>query len=640
MSLLNEKTGIDQYMRKLIEKIGVEYEEQGSSNVHINEALKTASKSLSGNVGKPEFIFFSQDFLVVVEDKRDLSKLCKLDNEGNVANDKKSIMDYAVNGAVHYANHILKKTEAIDKVFAVGAVGDSSHNEIQIVYVDRFMEKILPKVNNLEDLRPDRIDEFYRVAVKDELPKEERDLRNVKKIAAELHEDLRNYGSLEGEKKATVVSAILLALEEESFNIDNLKSINREGAKDGDIIFNAVEIYLRNSGITPYAKIGELLDQFNFLKTDITLNTKEERLNETPLKFFTRKLKHELFDKIKHTDIDVLGNFYGEFVKYGGSDGNSLGIVLTPRHITNLMVDIIDVNKDDYVLDPTCGSGSFLITAMIKMLNQCDNEEEEKDVKENRIFGIELQQKLFTIATTNMILRGDGKSNLERNNMFNTELDILKDKKITKVLINPPYSQAKTKELHYLAEINFIKESLKFIKKGGKLAAIVPQSTMAGVTKEDRAKKKQILKENTLESVITLNENTFHKIGTNPCIAVFTAGKKHPKKKKVKFINFKDDGYVIKKHIGLVGDGTEKSKKKFLLDVLKGYETADTSFLVETTIKDTDEWLHSYYYFDDTPPTIDKFKQTMVDYLIFEFSMKAQNRDYLFNNDGDGLSDE
>src|SRR5699024_1276929 len=127
----------------------------------------------------------------------------------------------------------------------------------------------------------------------------------------------------------------------------------------------------------------------------------------------------------------------------------------------------------------------------------------------------------------------------------------------------------------------------------------------------------------------------FYGVGTNPCIAVFTAGIPHNEKKRVKFVNFADDGYVVRKHIGLVGDGTEKSKKEFLLDVLKEYEDADTSFIVQSTITAEDEWLHSFYYFNDTPPTVRDFKKTMADYLTFEFDMRSHGRGYLFSGKGD-----
>lgn len=631
----NEKTGIDQYMRRKIEQLNVEYEEQGSKNKEINEALKTASKHKKGNVGKPEFLFFSNEFLVVIEDKADIEKSVYYDEEGNISLERTYIIDYALNGAVHYAKHIVENTLTIKQVFAVSGAGNEKYNEIKIAYVDKDSIQELPDLNNLDDLHPENIKEFYRVAVLGDLPKEERELREVNKIASEMHEDLRNYGSLEGEKKATVVSAILLALEEKSFDIDDLKSLERAGAMDGERIFNAVEIYLEHSGIIPYAKRGELLDQFTFIRSDITLNKKDDRLNMSPLKYFSIKLKEKLHDKIKHTDMDVLGNFYGEFVKYGGSDGNSLGIVLTPRHITNLMTELIDINKDDVVLDPACGTGAFLISAMNHMLEDCETEEEIQDVKQNKLHGIELQQKLFTIATTNMILRGDGKSNLRRDNMFDVDKETVKKNGVNKVLINPPYSQAKNKELHLLAEINFIRESLDMIQRGGKLCAIIPQSTMVGNTKEDRQKKKAILEKHTLDAVITLNTNTFHGVGVNPCIAVFTAGIPHEERKQVSFVDFRDDGYVVRKHIGLVGDGTEKSKKEFLLDVLNGYEEADNDFIVKSPVTWKDEWLHSYFYFDDTIPSKDDFKKAIADYLSFEFKMRSYGRGSLFDDEGE-----
>lgn len=335
--------------------------------------------------------------------------------------------------------------------------------------------------------------------------------------------------------------------------------------------------------------------------------------------------------------MDVLGNFYGEFVKYGGSDGNSLGIVLTPRHITNLMVELIDVNFNDYVLDPACGTGAFLIASMNRMLKQAgDNKDKINDIKQNRLHGIELQQKLFTIATTNMILRGDGKSNLRRDDIFHVDKAEIKSKGITKLLINPPYSQAKTKELHHLAEIGFIKESLDMINYGGQLCAIVPQSTMVGRRKEDKLKKKEILEKHTLKTVITLNKDTFYGVGVNPCIAIFIAGEPHPENKRVNFINFTEDGYTVRKHIGLVGDGTEKSKKEHLLNVLNDYEDDDTNFIVKSTINWDDEWLHSFYYFNDEIPSEDDFKKVMAEYLSFEFNMKSQGKDYLFKQDSGG----
>ncbi|EFS17899.1 restriction enzyme BgcI subunit alpha [Staphylococcus capitis C87] len=632
----NEKSGIDEYMNDEIKSLGVKYYREYSGNIEVQDALKSASKRLNGYVGKPDFTFFSREFFVVIEDKNDINLHIYSEDDTIILDDENIVPKYAVNGAIHYAKHIINNTDIVSKAFAIGASGNGHSNKISIYFVDENNYKFISDINNLNDLKEDNIEEFYRVSVLGELPKEERELKEVNKIAADLHEDLRNYGSLEGEKKASVVSAILLALENEDviFNVNKLQGLQGEGVKDGEILFDAIDKYLRNKSLMPHAKIGELKDNFTFIQNDLTLNRVRDDLGMTPLKYFTIKLNEKLKKNIKHSDMDILGNFYGEFVKYGGSDGNSLGIVLTPRHITNLMCELIDINENDYVLDPCCGSGGFLIAAMNKMLNQTTDESKQAQIKQKQLHGIELQQKLFTIATTNMILRGDGKSNLKRDDIFHVGKDFYTDK-ITKALINPPYSQAKTKNLSHLSEISFINETLSLMKSGAKLAAIVPQSTMIGKTKNDKNYKREILDNNSLETVITLNKDTFYGVGVNPCIAVFTAGIPQDDKKRVNFVNFSDDGYVVRKHVGLVGDGTEKSKKEYLLNVLNDYEDADTNFLVKAPITWEDEWLHSFFYYNEEIPTDEDFEKTIADYLSFEFDMKLHGRGYLFDDETD-----
>lgn len=635
--MVNERTSTDQLVRRFIEELGVPYEEQTSSNVQIREALKNASKSENSvGIGKPEFIFFSGNHLFVIEDKLATDKLEYKDESGNIDIEFPYRRDYAVNGAIHYAKHIIEKTNSYKEVIAIGIAGNSLHYEIHPYFVSEKEVKALPDMKSLEDISPENVEEFYNVAIKGELPKEERELREVNKIAASMHEDLRNYGQLEGEKKATVVSAILLALEEPTFSLEQLQGSDREGSADGEFIFTAVQRFLQNAGIVPYAKVGEMLDQFTFIQRDVTLNTINSNLEMTPLKYFATTLKNEIMEKIKsNTDFDILGNFYGEFVKYGGSDGNSLGIVLTPRHITSLMAELIQINKSDYVLDPACGTGAFLISAMNRMLGQAETDEERKDIKQNRLYGIEIQQKLFTIATTNMILRGDGKSNLIRDNSLTFNKEEMKNHGINKILMNPPYSQAKNDQTQHLSELSFIQHALDMLVVGGKLCAIVPQSTMVGKNRHDKARKKQILESHTLESVITLNTDTFHGVGTNPCLAVFTAGIKHQENKRVSFVNFEDDGYVVRKHIGLVGDGTEKGKREHLLNVLEGNEDDGNSFVVKSTIKDTDEWLHSFYYFNEEIPKEEDFEKVISEYLTFQFDMYTQGKGYLFEGDQD-----
>lgn len=638
--MTNEATATDQYVRREIEKFGVKYDEQGSSNPEIAKALKGASKQGKSGIGRPEFIMQISDYLIVIEDKRDNDRLIKLEN-GLIDKDIMSLSGYAVNGAVHYANHIIEKTDSFDEVIAIGITGDEESHIIQPVLLIKdektVSKKILPKISDLQNFHPENINEWYSVNVLGEFSVEQKRIFELQNVSKELHEDLRNYASLEGEHKATVVSAILLALNEKTFDIKSLKGNDYDGNgnvidNDGSRIIEAVKTYIRREGVMPQAKIDILLNKFVFLTTNVRLNETNSALNMSPLRYFANKLKNKVIHHFKqNTNYDILGNFYGEFVKYGGSDGNGLGIVLTPHHITTLMAELIDVLPNDYVLDPACGSGAFLITAMNRMVKNAKSESEKKHIKQHQLFGIEMQEKMFTVATTNMILRGDGKSNLMLDDMFRVKGVEMQNKKINKILFNPPYSQGKTDKT--LTEISFIKQALEMLVVGGRLAVIVPQSTMVGKSKEEKKYKKKILENNTLEMVITANKSTFYGVGTNPIIAVFEAGKPHPKNKKVKFVNFEDDGYVVKKHIGIVDDGSADQKRKQLFDIINGNVDEDkisTKFMVKSTIQPEDEWLHSFFYFNDEIPSDEDFEQVIADYLTFQFDMHTHGRGYLF----------
>lgn len=334
---------------------------------------------------------------------------------------------------------------------------------------------------------------------------------------------------------------------------------------------------------------------------------------------------------IANSTEDVLGRFYGEFIRYSGGDGQTLGVVLTPSHITEIFCDLVDLKPTDIVFDPCCGTGGFLIAAMQKMLEQAKPEEVET-IKKHRIHGIEIREDMFSIATTNMIFRGDGKSNLIKNDFLKRDVKSMRANNYTVGLMNPPYSQAKGKDTAHLSEIHFIEHLLDGLADGGRCVVIVPQSTMVGKTSEDKKVKKRILTKHTLEGVITLNKETFYGVGTNPCIAIFTAHKTHSEKKFCKFINYEDDGFAIRKHVGLVETERAKERKAHLLNCWLHDAPAETKFMVKTTIEPDDEWLHSFYYFNDEIPKAEDFEKTIAEYLTFEFNMIMQGKSYLFEN--------
>lgn len=225
-----------------------------------------------------------------------------------------------------------------------------------------------------------------------------------------------------------------------------------------------------------------------------------------------------------------------------------------------------------------------------------------------------------------------GKSNLNNDDFLKSHPSQLQLLGCTVGMMNPPYSQGSKKDPD-LYEISFTQHLLDSLTSGGRAVVIVPQSSFTGKTKEEQAIKENILKHHTLEWVITLNKNTFYGVGTNPCIAVFTAHEPHPSDKECKFINYENDGFEVQKHRWLVETTFAKDKKAHLLDVWFDRLEAETKFCVSTTIEADDEWLHSFYYFNDEIPSDADFEKTMADYLTFEFDMVVQWRWYLFDND-------
>lgn len=637
----NEKA-LDLFIGKLLDKAKIKFTPNGSDIKEIQLALKSASKKGTGKVGFPEFVGISNDFIIVIENKADLEKQVNYvsDDQAEYARDVKSLTDYAENGAVHYAKHIIENT-SFKKVFAFGCSGTEKHHIIKPIYLEGATCIPLQAVENFENFSVSNIEKYYKEQVLGETPPEILEDVEILKKAGELHEMLRNYGQLRDTEKPLVVSAILLALRENSFNAENLTGDNIK--TDGDIIFDALHLHLKRADVQPEVKVTELLSQFVFIKERTTLNQKDERLKETiskesylektPLRYFTEYIKKNILDSIiANKADDLLGKFYGKFIRYGGGDGQTLGIVLTPPHITDLFCELVDLKPTDVVFDPCCGTGGYLISAMNYMIEQT-NKKEADIIKKDRLHGIEIREDMFAIASTNMILRGDGKSNLVKADFLRTPAATLRKNNYTVGFINPPYSQAKGSDTAHLSEIHFVEHLLNGLATGGRCAIIVPQSTMVGKTSTDKKVKKRLLEAHTLEGVITLNKQTFYGVGTNPCIAIFKAHIPHKKTDRSKFINFENDGYVINKHIGLVASELAKTRKAKLLDCWNDREDAETKFMVKTTIEPTDEWLHSFYYFNDEIPKAEDFEATIADYLTFEFNMIMQGKSYLFENE-------
>jgi len=578
----------DLWVYELLKEAELDLCPQGSDIAELDKALKTASKAQTGKAGYPEYCGVVKDFVIVIEDKADTADHIKRDDNDLICQTAASVKDFAVNGALHYGIHLAKNT-GYKKIIAIGVSGNEKRHKISPLFIDeRGGYKELEDVETFTLFNEKNIGEYYTKNILKEQTDEEKTTAEILKDAKELHEDLRNYGSIQDKDKPLIVSGILLALREiehKNFDIDNL---NGDDVKtDGQKIYEAIQSNLERAQVKPQVKKDKLLSQFLVIRDTKAINETNSILGKTPLKHYTQFIYDHIYKNIKyiHSAEDYLGRF--------------------------------------------CGAAGFLIAAMHHMLQKTDKEAEKRNIRKNQLHGIELQPYMFTIATTNMILRGDGKSNLEQEDFLKQNPAQLQLKGCNIGMMNPPYSQG-SKANPNLYEISFTEHLLDSLTEDGKAIVIVPQSSMTGKTKEEQSIKENILKKHTLEGVITLNKNTFYGVGTNPCIAVFSTGIPHDKDKTVKFINFENDGFEVQKHIGLVETISAKDKKQHLLDVWFGRIQAESKFCVETTVEADDEWLHSFYYFNDEIPAEADFEKVIADYLTFEVNMITHGRGYLF----------
>jgi len=635
-----QEKNLDHYVYESLKKAGIDPTMQGSNIPEIDEALKTASKKQTGEKGSPDITALVDNYFIIIEDKNK-QKYLSLYIDGKLDLSVDATEKYAVNGALFYAQKIIKHT-VYKKIFIVGVAGSVSRHIIKPFYVDEEQYIELPEIHTFENFNQNNINDYFRHMVLKEQPSNDVTLDVLLKHSDKLHKYLRNYGSLGEDEKSLVVCAILLALREQNrsnFSLDTLTcdEVNTDGAK----LFQQLQNALTVAKVKPEVKLSLILSQFALIKERSTLNSPHERLStanskKSPLKFFAEYINENIYKIImSNSGEDYIGRLYTDFVSYSGGDGNGLGVVLTPSHITELFCDLVNLRPDDVVLDPCCGTGGFLIASMNSMLRSASNDHQRKDIKEKQLHGIEQREDVFAIATTNMILRGDGQSNIICGDFFKRQTSDLQllGGGVTVGFMNPPYSQAKDKQTADLSELFFTRQLLNSVIKGGRVAVILPITAMSGKTDEDKSIKHELLQHHTLEGVISLSKKTFYRIGITTCIAVFTAGEPHPNDKLVRFINFEDDGYDEFKHIGLVKTERAIDQRTYMLDCwFERTLNAPSKFMIKAQITSNDEWLHAYFYYDDEIPAEEDFTKIIAEYLTFEFRMKLLGHNNLFSN--------
>lgn len=337
---------------------------------------------------------------------------------------------------------------------------------------------------------------------------------------------------------------------------------------------------------------------------------------------------------------DLLNLFFVTFNKYvGKSDKNQ---AFTPDHITDFMAKITGVNKHSVVLDPCCGSGSFLVRAMTQALDDCATAAEQDNVKKHQIFGIEFDENVYGLATTNMLIHSDGNSNIRQGSCFALS-DWIKDAKPNVILMNPPYNGQRihlpksyvdtwskdkkedpSKGLYF---VKFIADTLNSINHQAKLAVLLPVACAIGTSGEIARLKREILEENTLDAVFTLpNEIFYPGASASACCMVFKIGTKHNdiSNPDTFFGYYKDDGFKKKKNLGRVEQIDSKTGKSKWAEIEREWielyrnRRAVDGLSASHKVNGADEWLcEAYMKTDYTKLTEQDFQKTINDYLAY-----------------------
>lgn len=642
--------------------------EQESLNEEIDKALEEYHSKSGGNGGnRPDAKLLLQDkelnyYPILIEYKGYKDKLVKVDSNGQVENRTqkgepiyKNINSYAVNGAIHYANALLHYTSYTD-IIAIGMTGyKNEHNKIQysigVYYVSKANFGIGQKIDEYTDfsfLAKENFDEFIQQVKKLSLTQKEIEALKEKRekeidtSLVRLNNDIyqNETGLSESDRVYLVASSIIATIgipgKVSPLEKSDLKSLSEEGNTDGDIMIRKIKAFLNEKSLPNEKKELIVRTLQNTLTTE---NINKVTNGESQLKRVFVKIVDDLgiYYKIGLT-TDFTGKLFNEMYSWLGFTQDKLNdVVLTPSYIANLLVKLARVDKDSFVWDFATGSAGLLVSAMNEMLNDAKSKIKSPDeyakkatnIKANQLLGLEILPSIYMLAILNMILMGDGSSNiLNKDSLRDFDGNYgfgSTDKKFpaTAFVLNPPYSAKGNGMI-------FVEKALSMMDKG--YASIIIQNS-AGSGKAIEYNK-NILKHSTLLASIKMPIDLFiGKASVQTNIYVFRVGEPHNNDDVVKFIDFSVDGYTRtnrkKASNNLRDTNNAKGRYQEVVDLVRfGRSKLDIFTEKEyyeghIDVNNGADWNQTAPI--DTKPTLDDFKKTVSSYLAWEVSNLLKN---------------
>ncbi|MDL2325127.1 type I restriction-modification system subunit M [Ruminococcaceae bacterium OttesenSCG-928-A16] len=291
---------------------------------------------------------------------------------------------------------------------------------------------------------------------------------------------------------------------------------------------------------------------------------------------------------------DARGDLY-EYMLSKLSTAGANGQFRTPRHIIRMMVELLDLQPNDTICDPACGTSGFLVAAGEYLKEHCLEEIfYNKDAKahyDNEMFtGYDMDRTMLRIGAMNMMTHGiQNPQIIYKDSLSDQNAD---NGKYTKILANPPFKgsldydivatdllkMTKTKK----TELLFLALFLRMLKNGGRCASIVPDGVLFGSSKAHKDIRREIVENHRLEAIISMPSGVFKPYaGVSTAVMVFTktgAGGTD----KVWFYDMQSDGYSLDdKRTQLDSSDVPDIVARFhALDVEESRERTEQSFLV------------------------------------------------------------
>lgn len=664
MGSIEEK--VEEHYKALLDDLKIRhFGKTEEINPSITKALHDAeSKSGGSGANFPDIQLLLQnrsrrDIPVMIEAKGSKNKLEKLTRDGGIElasggkNPNRAVQQFAVNGALHYGLAVLSEG-TYDEVIVVGINGtemDGGHVKDPVAkayYVAKKNDSMPKEIAGFDfvQMKGSNIDSFYAEldrlslteAEREKLKRDKEELleQSIKGIHQRIYDDSTLKTQLGTNQKLYLFCGLIMA----GLATEGVKPLEASGLysnddvddNDGRIVLSRTRSFLRKKGCSA-EKVDMVLNYLSpvFGKRDLW----KPVMGESVIKSIYKQVKEDILPLLEGTvHLDFTGKILNSLNDWVSIDNDKLNdVVLTPRFVTTLMARITRTDMDSFVWDTCMGSSGFLVSAMEIMVNDAKARIKDADalerkienIKHNQLLGIEILGNIYILAVLNMILMGDGSSQVICGDSHDVAPRFMESHKDTfpanVFLLNPPYS-APGKGLV------FVDEALSRMETG--YGAVLIQEN-AGSGQGDKYAER-ILKRNTLVASVHMPPDLFNgKASVQTAIYLFQVNRPHENDDIVTFIDFSEDGYTRQNR----KKSTQKVNLRNTDHALERYDEVaaiclgkkpKTDYYTEANglvIRDVislegNDWTFNQHRKINTTPTEEDFEKTVADYLAWK----------------------